>query len=62
MRDDNAPVGLVVRVFVPLTALFVLWLLFFAAMGHLGTALVLIAFLTLILIPNRLHRPRGPGA
>ncbi len=56
MRDDEPQVGLVVRFLVPLAALFVLWMIFFAAMGHVGTALVIIAFVTLILIPNRLHR------
>ena len=62
MGYDEEPAGLVVRFLVPLTALFVLWMIFFAAMGHLGTVLVLIAFVTLILIPNRLHKRRGPGA
>jgi hypothetical protein len=62
MRDDEPQVGPVVRFLVPLAALFVLWMIFFAAMGHVGTALVIIAFVALILIPNRLHRPNGSDA
>lgn len=62
MRQDEPQVGLVVRVLVPLTALVVLWMIFFAAMGHVGTVLAVIGFVALILIPNRLHRPNGSGA
>jgi len=60
MRDGEPQVGPVIRFLVPLTALVVLWMLSFAAMGHLGTALAIIAFVTLIVIPNRFHRPNGP--
>lgn len=59
MRDENPPVGLVVRFLVPLAALFVLWMIFFAAVGHVGTVLAIAAFVTLILIPNRLNKPNG---
>jgi uncharacterized membrane protein YbhN (UPF0104 family) len=62
MRDDELQAGLVVRFLVPLAALFVLWMIFFAAMGHVGTVLVVIAFVALIVIPNRLHKPNGSGA
>ena len=55
----RVPVGLVVRTLVPLAALFVLWLIFFAAMGHVGTVIVVFVFVSLILIPNRLSRPNG---
>lgn len=55
----RVPAGLVVRTLVPLAALFVLWLIFFAAMGHFGTALAVIVFVSLILVPNRLHRLNG---
>lgn len=59
MRDENPPVGLVVRFLVPLAALLVLWMIFFAAVGHVGTVLAIAAFVTLILIPNRLNKPNG---
>ena len=59
--DSKNAVGLVVRVLVPLTAVVVLWLLLYAAIGHAGTVLALIVFLSLILIPNRLHRPNDSG-
>lgn len=59
MRDRNPPVGLVVRFLVPLAALLVLWMIFFAAVGHVGTVLAIAAFVTLILIPNRLNKPNG---
>jgi hypothetical protein len=62
MRDENPPVGRVVRFLVPLGALFVLWMIFFAALGHAGTVLAIAAFVMLILIPNRLHKPNGSGA
>ena len=59
MRDRNPPVGHVVRFLVPLAALLVLWMIFFAAVGHVGTVLAIAAFVTLILIPNRLNKPNG---
>jgi hypothetical protein len=52
----------VIRWLVPLCALAILWMIFFIAMGHIGTVLVLVAFVTLILVPNRLHKPNGSGA
>ena len=55
-------VGLVVRFLVPLAALFVLWMIFFAVLGHVGTVLAIAAFVMLILIPNRLHKPNGSSA
>ena len=60
MRDSEPRVGPVIRFLVPLTALFVLWMLSFAAMGHVGAVLAIIAFVTLIVIPNCLHKPNGP--
>lgn len=62
MRDENLSAGLVVRFLVPLAALFVLWMIFFAALGHVGTVLAIAAFVMLILIPNRLHKPNGSSA
>lgn len=61
MRDDEPQAGLVVRFLVPLTALFVLWMILFAAVGHVGTVLALVAFVALVLVPNRLHKPNGSG-
>jgi hypothetical protein len=54
-------VGGVVRVLVPLCALFLLWMIFYIAVGHVGTVLALFAFVALVLVPNRLHRPNGSG-
>ena len=53
--------GPITRILVPLTGLVVLWLIFYAAVGHVGSVLAAIAFVTLVLIPNRLHGRNGAG-
>ncbi len=53
--------GPITRILVPLTCLILLWLIFYAALGHAGSVLAAIAFVTLILIPNRLHGRNGAG-
>ncbi len=54
-------VGSLIRILVPLCALVVLWMIFYIAVGHVGTVLALFAFVALVLVPNRLHRPNGSG-
>ena len=51
--------GRVIRYLVPATGLVMLWLIFYAALGHVGSVLAAIAFFTLVLIPNRLHGRNG---
>lgn len=52
----------VIRILVPLCGLLLLWMILFIAVGHVGTVLALIAFVALVLVPNRIHRPNGSGA
>lgn len=54
-------VGSLTRILVPLCALMVLWMIFYIAVGHVGTVLAVFAFVALVLVPNRLHRPNGSG-
>ena len=52
----------VIRILVPLCGLLLLWMILFIAVGHVGTVLALIAFVALVLVPNRVHGQNGLGA